>query len=153
MKYLLFACAALWLFCQCGDPAATTEAAEISATETPAVGEMQDFNEFYQRFHQDSLFQMAHIQWPLEGIPSNADSLTLTNNDFRFLPENWRMHRSVDYETSGFRREFFPVSDSFIIEKVTHRQSPLGMMRRWLKSDGEWRLIYYAGMNNLSVTG
>ena len=35
-----------------------------------------DFVAFYEKFHQDSAYQMAHIIFPLEGYPAQVDSAT-----------------------------------------------------------------------------
>ena len=141
-----------FLFFACGNtesPAADTAELEVSPPET----DMAEFNAFYQRFHRDSAYQLAHIRFPLEGIPGGADSLQLSQSDFRFTRADWQLHRPVDYEMSEFRRTFLPISEDFIIEKVMHKRYPMGMTRRWMRTDGEWELIFYAGMNNLSVEG
>ena len=43
-----------------------------------------DFVAFYEKFHADSAYQMAHIQFPLEGYPAQADSSVLAKGDFRW---------------------------------------------------------------------
>lgn len=112
---------------------------------TPA----DDFSAFYERFLRDSLYQMEHITFPLEGLPSNAAG---ADADFRWQRENWRVHHPID-EQSGFRSEFTRLGD-IVIENIVHESGEYGMMRRFAKlDDGEWHLIYYVGLNPLSVPG
>ena len=136
----------------CGNAAETPATAPAPTTQAdePAV-DMTEFNAFYQRFHRDSAYQLAHIRFPLEGIPGGADSAALAVPNFRYTRADWQLHRPVDYEMSEFKRTFLPVSEDFIIERVMHKTIPMGMTRRWMRTDGEWELIFYAGMNNLSV--
>ena len=151
MRPLLPLLALLFLLA-CGNEAPAPEAADTApATIPPPAVDLTDFNAFYQRFHRDSAYQLAHIRFPLEGLPGGADSLQLTTTDFRFRRADWVLHRPVDYEMSEFTRTFVPITEDFIIERVRHKQYPMGMTRRWLRTDGEWELIFYAGMNNLSV--
>ena len=42
---------------------------EATASRLP-----EDFVAFYERFLQDSLYQMEHINFPLEGIPDNISN-------------------------------------------------------------------------------
>ncbi|RMD68389.1 MAG: DUF4348 domain-containing protein [Bacteroidetes bacterium] len=107
-----------------------------------------DFVAFYERFHQDSAFQMAHIAFPLEGLPPEVDSATLAAGTFRWTPENWTLHRPFDPD-SGFERTFVVYNDRMILEKLVHRNGQLGMARRWAKVGDEWQLIYFAGLNRV----
>ncbi len=107
-----------------------------------------DFVAFYERFHQDSAFQMAHIAFPLEGLPPEVDSATLAAGTYRWTPENWTLHRPFDPE-SGFERTFVVYNDRMILEKIVHRNGRLGMARRWARVGDEWQLIYYAALNRV----
>ncbi len=115
----------------------------------PAPTLPADFLAFYQRFHQDSLFQMEHIAFPLPGLPDRADSLTLSRNDFRWERHNWRMHRPFDFELGDFRRTFIPFNENMVEERILHRNGRYAMVRRFARMGGEWHLIYYAGLNRL----
>ena len=53
-----------------------------------------DFVVFYDKFLSDSAYQMEHIRFPLEGLPSNADSSTVVERSFRWLAEDWEVHKS-----------------------------------------------------------
>lgn len=112
-----------------------------------------NFGEFYERWHRDSAFQMEHIQFPLQGLPQRADSITVARNNFFYQEENWKIHRPVDFENSDFNREFVPLGEDILIEYILHRSGDYGMMRRWARQDGEWTLIYFADMNQIQPAG
>lgn len=110
----------------------------------------EDFRVFYQRFHRDSLFQVEHIVFPLEGLPDEADATTIAEGKYRWTPAQWRFQRVVDYETSDFTRRFVPVNDRMIAEYIVHKNTGFGMLRRFAKMGGYWHLIYYAGLNRFA---
>ena len=112
----------------------------------PKQAEKSDFDAFYARFHKDSLYQMAHINFPLPGLPEHPDSLS-NPGDFRWYKEDWVMHRPIDLsEESGFKREFSVVSEDLINEKIYHKSGRFFMERRFAKMGKDWYLIYYAAM-------
>lgn len=120
---------------------------EGSGAAAQTEGRYADFAGFYERFHQDSLYQLEHVQFPLEGLPSDADSLTLARNDFRWTKENWRMHRRFDFANSDFEQKLLPVTDDLIVEQIIHRSGNYAMQRRFTRWGGEWYLTYYIGLN------
>lgn len=144
MKYLTFLLPLLF-FWACS----SSEQEEQDSTEATTSSELSGFEGFYKRFHEDSLFQIEHIVFPLEGLPSNIDS-TVNQATFRWQKENWIMHRPFDNVNGEYQVEFTPLSDKLIIEKITHKTGQFGMMRRFAKLGEDWFLIYYAGMNRLS---
>ncbi len=122
-----------------------------SAEETSASAVLPEgFADFYQKFHSDSLYQVEHIVFPLEGLPDHADSLAIVNEDFRWQAEDWQMQRQFDFEMSEFRRHIVPVNDMMVLERIVHQSGEFGMVRRFALLGGEWHLIYYAGMNRLA---
>jgi hypothetical protein len=118
---------------------------EQVATATSPAND-RDFMAFYERFHQDSLFQLSHISFPLEGIP-RVDSLGNYPADFRWQQENWKMHYPFNNADGEFVQEFVPLSESIIVENIRDAQGFFSMQRRFAKLGGEWKLIYYAAMN------
>lgn len=112
---------------------------------------LEEFYEFYREFHRDSLFQVEHIIWPLEGLPDNVDSITLHSGAFRWQRENWTFQRTIDFEMSDFRRQITPVTDFLVTEQIVHTSGKYGMIRRFSKIAGDWYLIYYAGLNQLAT--
>jgi len=112
-----------------------------------------DFLIFYAQFHNDSLFQMEHINFPMDGIPNFADSLILAERTFKWQKEDWRMQRLTDDRKDNFHEGLVILDPGFIKEfiSVGKDEKQLWMERRFLKSGGEWRLIYMAGLNKMEV--
>ncbi|MEO1438629.1 MAG: hypothetical protein AAFV80_24020, partial [Bacteroidota bacterium] len=102
-----------------------------------------DFKAFYKQFHEDSIFQLARISFPLEGVPNYIDS-SYTGN-FYWKKENWRMHRSFDPTFGGYDRTFS--YNEYMVEETIKDENDFGTLRRFYKLDDQWTLIYYAGMN------
>ena len=109
------------------------------------------FAEFYEKFHQDSLYQMAHISWPLSGETSvEVDSLTSHRVNTNWQKEQWRMHQPIDFSSGDFKRSFIPMGDDIVVEKIRYTNAGFGLERRFTRrSDGEWELIYYADMSEV----
>lgn len=143
MRYTLIALFAFTLFaCQ-----------RNSESDTATTNQdLKQFENFYIKFHQDSVYQIAHITFPLEGLPEQADSAILANNNFRWEKENWRTHQMLNPNDNNFKQEFIPIGNAMIIEKITDSKTGFAMTRRFAKLDEEWYLIYYSGMNKL-ITG
>lgn len=106
-----------------------------------------EFSQFYEKFMQDSLFQVKHISFPLAGMPDNAIAYGDTLQNFRWTAENWRMHRPIDFARTKFEQNFQTLGEELIIENLVEPTAGYGMTRRWAKIGGEWSLIYYAGLN------
>ncbi len=129
----------------------TCQEADTPFTEGRASqNDAEDFSAFYERFHSDSVYQMEHITFPLAGLPSYAQT---TDGDFRWQKEDWQMHRIFDPATTGFTSEFTKLGTEIVVERIVHRNGQYGMIRRFARLDGSWHLIYYAGVNSLSITG
>jgi hypothetical protein len=144
MKY--FALFALVLFFACKNkPQQAPPPPPDTASELP-----EGFTEFYQQFHNDSVYQMAHIVFPLQGLPDNADSLTIARDDYHWPAENWKIMRPFDFQMSDFQRELHPINENMVVERIVHKSGEFGMVRRFAKVAGEWHLIYYTGMNRLA---
>jgi hypothetical protein len=144
MSILFLGAVTIWVSCKNEQPAPPPPPS-VSATDQDSL--MEDFYAFYRAFHQDSAFQMAHILWPLKGLPKQVDSATLAANNFYWTPDNWRIHRPVDFEVSEFKRELTPVGSGLIIERIVHKQGGFGMVRRFSIIDDEWHLIYFSDLN------
>ncbi|MCB0568637.1 MAG: hypothetical protein KDC66_02690 [Phaeodactylibacter sp.] len=143
--FLAFSMIAL-LGCKRGAPESSASGAEASAS-------WQAFTDFYERFHQDSAYQMAHITFPLEGLPQGADSVTIASGTFRWTPENWAIQHGFNLQSSDYEHQLRPVGDDAVIEKFVHRTGDLAIVRRFARLGDEWYLIYYAGLNNVRKDG
>jgi len=108
----------------------------------------EDFLEFYDRFHQDADFQLEHIEFPLPGLPAYADIDSLQNRPFFWEKEDWVIHRAMDEESSGFRREIFMMGETLVIEYMKNNYN-YRIQRRFSKRNGTWKLSYYEDVNQL----
>ncbi len=110
---------------------------------------MEEFKAFYDNFHRDTVFQLEHIIFPLEGLPPGGDSLMAINQKYYWQKDSWVCHKPFDFEYSEFTQQFIQYSDDLIAEKIEHNTGSYGMLRRFAKFDDDWFLIYYAAANRL----
>ncbi|MCB0704512.1 MAG: hypothetical protein KDC34_04355 [Saprospiraceae bacterium] len=148
MKFRFFSLlffAALVSFFACGDRSGTADGQVVGSEENL---DLNDFYAFYQRFHADTVYQKAHIIFPLKGLPREVDSATYARDDFFWQKEDWVVHKPFDFELSEFEREIKPFGPNMIQERISHKISGATMTRRFAKlADGDWHLIYYADLN------
>ena len=112
-----------------------------------AAGSGGDFETFYELFHQDSLYQMEHIAFPIAGMPSFTDEESVADPNFRWTPDNWKMHKPFHFKDSEFKQSFRVIGTDVVEETILHNQGQFGMVRRFALVGGEWNLIYFADMN------
>jgi len=144
MRCLLCLFLAAFVFSNCrnnspaSSPETTSEA--LSNPELPA-----DFVDFYRRFHADSLYQMAHISWPLQGdVSEQIDSTHYQPKNNSWTPETWRMMR-LNFSTKDYKIETEMLGDLMVIERIRARSVSFGLERRFAKQpNGEWELIFYS---------
>ena len=106
--------------------------------------------DFYMKFHQDSLYQMEHIQFPLRGMPSMALEMSQEAiNDFRWTPSDWKIHKPFMGDEEEYLKEFRVINDNLISEFIVEKQMGYGMERRFSKLGNRWYLIYYMDMNKM----
>lgn len=106
------------------------------------------FLDFYQKFHRDSQYQIAHIQWPLRGETAvMIDSLHRKKELATWEPAQWQIQQPVDFSTGEFKQEWETVGEELVIEHIRYAAANFGLERRFYKrGDGEWELIYYSEM-------
>lgn len=142
MRYGIFFILVIWGLSACrSDTGGEATGSAISLPEELP----ESFAEFYQRFLTDSLYQMEHILFPLQGLPDKADSLTLAANNFRWQMEGWNMHRPIS--GNDFTINFRMLTENTIQENIRHTSGNYAMERRYSNFDDGWYLIYYAGLN------
>lgn len=107
----------------------------------------EDFLNFYEKFHQDSIYQLDHIIFPLQGLPAYADSATMADRSFRFQKEDWVLHKNFNDQDGQFVRTFNKLSEGMMVEQIKNSDNGIGMQRRFAKRGEEWFLIYYAEVN------
>ena len=99
----------------------------------------EDFVSFYEKFHSDSIYQIAHIVFPLEGVTYNEDNEKIKKI---WSQDNWAMHKNFDAHGGTFNRSYSEFG-GIISEKIVDNNKISSMERRFSKMGGEWHLIYY----------
>jgi hypothetical protein len=108
----------------------------------PGVYSSPEFLEFYEKFGTDSIFQIEHIVFPLEGEPSRKDILEQIPPDFKWQREDWVIHRKFNDMGGTFERELIDIS-GIVIENIHDTSGKYTMERRFGKLSSGWHLIYY----------
>jgi hypothetical protein len=103
----------------------------------------EDFEIFYIQFHTDSLFQIEHIAFPLEGVRKvNEGGAGDILVPVLWQRDEWVIHKAFDDFNGSFNRNFQQVGP-IILEKITDNNQLFSMERRFAKLGQEWNLIYY----------
>jgi hypothetical protein len=121
---------------------------EPALKQDEVAGLPDDFVSFYEHFHADSAYQMAHITFPLEGYPTAPDSATLASK-FHWKKEEWLMHRGKMFIDSLYTRRFEAPMPTVITETIIQKDQPVGTYRRFMKREDGWYLIFYSDMNRM----
>jgi hypothetical protein len=123
-----------------------------TVAETPEMVRLPaDFREFYKKFHEDTIFQHKHIQFPVQGLPLDVDSATVAENDFFYTEDVWINHKPIDFTAGEFTQDLMLLSERMIRERIYKNDNTYGLERRFAKlSDNEWYLIYYIAPNRFS---
>jgi len=108
---------------------------ESAVSEVEVVELDREFVDFFEMFHEDSLFQLAHIKFPL--ARSKQDSIQVP-----WTKENWVMHRPFSDFGGKFKRDF-TVMGKLVIENIIDANGFFSMERRFAKLIDGWTLIYY----------
>lgn len=124
------------LFLACNSTADNPANVEITG-EGSAI---EDFASFYNKFHQDSLFQVSRISWPLNGN-FVQDSLGEAK-DLRYELSEWVMHRPI-LDNPDFVQQIRPLTEDLIVEEIKARAGKYRIERRFARLTGGWHLIYY----------
>ena len=127
-----------------------TGAADSTKTEDPGIAAMtlpEDFNEFFKRFHDDTAFQMAHITFPLEGLPNaKGDSDTIAPARFFWQRADWKIHKPFT-DPGGNFQQWFEMKGPRVVEHwILLRGTDMYIYRRFAKLEDGWYLIYYQGL-------
>ncbi len=107
----------------------------------------QDFVDFFQKFHTDSVFQMERIQWPMQGEETVQVDSMRTKIPKTWTTENWAIHHLPDFQDGMFERKFSMLGEEMVIEVVFNKNIGLRQERRFAKVAGDdWAMIYYSEM-------
>jgi len=132
MKYLLVLSLSTFLFLSCKP--------SIKQIENESLPE--DFVEFFNLFHTDSLYQLEHISFPLEGVQKANDGPGDILVPINWEKNSWIMHKAFNSHNGSFERTF-KIVGPIIIEEINDKNQFFSMERRFAKIRSEWHLIYY----------
>ncbi|MFZ1498073.1 MAG: hypothetical protein WAS72_13505 [Saprospiraceae bacterium] len=124
-------------------------ACKNSSSNKTTTTSNSDFAIFYEKFHQDSVFQVAHILFPLEGLPNQADSATLENEKYFWEQKDWVLHKPFTEDNKEYERNLTQITDGMVVETIRFANGEYGIQRRFARFGKDWFLIYYAGMNRI----
>ena len=98
---------------------------------------IENFDEFYNRFHTDSLFQMSRIKFPLKGVKVDWEG------EKKWSEENWITMKTkiYDVDTSQFKTEYKKTDESFT-EKFGIEDSGYFSEYRFNLIHKKWYLVY-----------
>lgn len=130
--------AALFIFLSCNRT-------KQSTNPTVPAYDTEEFKVFYERFSKDSVFQMEHIVFPLEGMKAPVDSLDLPSDSFRWNMNEWKLQKEYDDFEGTFSREFLDIG-GLVIERISDTSGKFTMERRFGRLSTGWHLIYYREM-------
>lgn len=132
-----------------GNVSATSDT--VTATNNQTLPE--SFRTFYEKFHADSIYQVGHVNWPLQGIRSLPQNDTTTiSKPGQWTPEEWRFQQlDVLRSSNDYNIEYQTLGQDVVIERIFTKMEGFGMERRFAKNiAGEWELIYYADMHAIN---
>ncbi len=106
------------------------------------------FVKFYKQFHEDSIFQIEHIQFPLAGLAIDTNNQDLSVDTF-WQADTWKIHQPFNDYGGTFKREYRNMK-GLIIEYIANSTGDFRMERRFLSTSEEsYNLIYYAEMRRV----
>lgn len=137
------------LFASCF-PACKNQPKEAEQVTQASVQIPQDFLDFYEKFHRDSLYQVAHITWPLQGdTDEQVDSTHFRKKNTAWQQAEWRMQK-LDFNRDDYVFDRQMLGDILVIERIRPKTANYGIERRFAKQpDGEWALIYYSDLQEI----
>ncbi len=96
----------------------------------------EDFEAFYKKFHEDTLFQYQRIEFPLAGIGADG-------NDKIWTEEDWVLQKPVDLKNEDFKVMREKQGD-FIKERIIYQEAFI-IERNFSydKMSKKWLLTYY----------
>lgn len=99
----------------------------------------EGFELFFYRFHKDSIYQLNHIMFPLEGEHVNYEG----NSVFKWQKENWVLHQAFDESLTDFEKSY-QIINGIVIETIRDKYNFSKIERRFAKLGDAWMLIYYS---------
>jgi hypothetical protein len=133
MKYLL----AILILVSCSTSRNPKSISTTSANK-------ESFNDFYRKFHSDSLFQVSRVVFPLPTLNSESNrKVEIVNGQKvnKYLnSNNWRMHHQLE-DTATYKVKTQRTEDS-VVETIYIPDSEFSFTRTFKLIQNKWRLVY-----------
>ena len=116
----------------------------------------EDFEEFYNKFYSDSIFQLSRIIFPLPGYNSDIESEIPDDfaessgikkkEEYFWEKEGWQFIKTIDNDTLIVKN--FIKTDTIVIEDLIIPNSGFQIERKFkISDDKQWYLVYYLYQN------
>lgn len=102
----------------------------------------EDFDSFYDKFHQDDNFQKSRIKFPLGGMSiDDGDEIPWTRDNFPLMKV-----RIYDIDTKEYKTSFDKKPTRFT-QRVWLEDSEFSSEYRFELIEGRWFLVYVLDQN------
>jgi hypothetical protein len=104
--------------------------------------DIENFDEFYHKFHTDSVFQMSRIRFPLEGKMIDGQ------DEIAWTKENWIVMRTKIYDIDHNQyKTSFKKTETTFFQKFWLENSGLSADYRFELIGKKWYLVYALDQN------
>jgi hypothetical protein len=113
-----------------------------SCTSKVIFNKIENFDTFYNRFHNDTIFQLSRVNFPLEGFMVDHDG------EKNWDKSNWSYLKIkvYDVDTDQFKVYYKKTSNQFI-QKSWIENSGFLSEYRFKPINGKWYLVYALEQN------
>jgi len=110
---------------------------ESSKSYTLKKNSGEDFDKFYERFHEDSVFQISRLKFPIDGMSIKGFKKTQWTRDNLPLLKT----KIYDVDTTQYKVTFKKTENMFT-QKVWIENSEFSSEYRFELIDKKWYLVY-----------
>lgn len=109
-----------------------------TSSRSGQISKGEDYFVFYQKFHQDSLFQVERVRFPLDGYSIEGGQITSWDEN------SWVMHKNglADIDTSIYKTER-NTRFGVIQERIYLPNSGMLIERHFSLLNKKWFLTFY----------
>lgn len=116
----------------------------LDSTSRKSIAISESFEEFYEKFHSDSSFQMNRIKFPLKGYNYDETYSPISEIDYsnyEWKKSEWEIH-SKPIASDSLKVERI-VKKEEVEEVITIPNSGTEIVRKFTLIDGKWFLVFY----------
>jgi len=118
-----------------------------NSTTTERLNE--NFDEFYKKFTNDSLFQLDRIEFPVHGrYMDNEIAGTVKNDSMTWTKQNWKIIHQIRDEYKNSFKETKTVKDNSAIIKIEGIEYSLIFEQTFTLKNGKW---YLTNLTDISI--